>query len=227
MRSPRRARAPRPHAGGCAGTRAAAARPRRSRTSPWRTARLGSPPRPPGPGQAPPTAAEGPHKPTHDWTQAHGSPSSKAPAGTRPPSPYGKPAAPASGSLGTRPYWVILSCTHWSVSPTMAHLEGEDTAGNGRVALAGTSGQWGLTQTPHCTRPQQTRRRPRGNPALELTAHQGCRGARQHVGSLKPHTQVCWAARLTGQLGRADSPGPTPGPSGPVTLHCPPRVCVR
>lgn len=29
---------------------------------------------------------------------------------------------------GARPYWVILSCTHWSVSPTMAHLEGEERA---------------------------------------------------------------------------------------------------
>lgn len=35
------------------------------------------------------------------------------------------------------PYWVILSCTHWSVSPTTAHLEGEEKAVERGTACAG------------------------------------------------------------------------------------------
>lgn len=34
-------------------------------------------------------------------------------------------------SKKAHPYWVILSCTHWSVSPTMAHLERKESNGAG------------------------------------------------------------------------------------------------
>ena len=58
---------------------------------------------------------------------------------------------------GGRPYWVILSCTHWSVSPTMAHLEGEDNEAVSREGQAGVS--------CHCA---QTQAHPRtGSPTLQ------------------------------------------------------------
>lgn len=98
----------------------------------------------------PAPAAECPHMTGPRPTAA---PPQRALQGRGPPAPIANPLRPTSGSPRACPYWVILSCTHWSVSPTMAHLEGEDAAVNGRAALAGTSGQWGLTQTLHCTRP--------------------------------------------------------------------------
>ena len=42
---------------------------------------------------------------------------------------------------GAHPYWVILSCTHWPVSPTMAHLEKKRV-----TKFTGTSCQCGLAQ---------------------------------------------------------------------------------
>lgn len=61
-----------------------------------------------------------------------------------------RPKATAQANLrqseGAHPYWVILSCTHWSVSPTMAHLE-EKRA----TKLTGASCQHGLARAHHQT----------------------------------------------------------------------------
>lgn len=61
-------------------------------------------------GQLPPRQGSATHLPTANWSCSQA-----------------MHMAPAQANLGqpegTHPYWVILSCTHWSVSPTMAHLE--------------------------------------------------------------------------------------------------------
>lgn len=81
----------------------------------------------------------------------------------------------------------------------MAHLEGEDAAVNGRAALAGTSGQQGLTQTLYCTRPPADPEAPRGHP---------CPGAHR-----PPGLQRCQAARGLAQTSHSSLLGSKAGRS--------------